>query len=299
MKISRRFFLGAAAAQSALPQEHAPSTVQEARSGLRLERFGDPQRPAVALFLPQVQDPSVVIEMPEHAWRKADPDDQQEWFYKMYTTDPALRGQVAWTQSETRLGFTMTTPSAYVMRSQATLQPDGLDIVHEISHPSVQRHAAMEAVTCVKLYRPFTDVFLDRTYVHHADGLDLIASETKGRTSRNAEEWLPCRYIAQVDRNGRRGEYREEKLDGITRYFKSKPADVAFLATESATGNWTAATFARGCDSVFTNPARTCHHTDPRARGILNGQATLRLKVYLVKGRALEAWRQVSVAERV
>jgi hypothetical protein len=273
--------------------------VTGARSGLRLERFGNPQRPTVALFLPQIQDPSVVIEMPEHAWRKAEPDGQQEWFYKMYSSDPAFRGQVEWTQSGNRLGFTMTTPSGYVLRSQATLQADGLDIVHEISHQSVQRHAAVEAPTCVKLYRPFMDVFLDRTYVHHADGLDLIASETKGRTSKNAEEWLPCRYIAMVGKNGRRGEYRVERLDGITRYFKSKPADVAFLATESTTGNWTAATFARGCDSVFTNPARTCHHTDPEAKGISNGQAILRLKVYLVKGRRQDAWRHVSAAERV
>ena len=299
MKISRRSLLAAAAAQLALPQENAPLAVTGARSGLRLERFGNPQRPTVALFFPQVPDPSVVIEMPEHAWRKAEPDGQQEWFYKMYSSDPAFRGQVEWTQSGNRLGFTMTTPSDYVLRSQATLQTDGLDIVHEISHQSVQRHAAVEAPTCVKLYRPFTDVFLDRTYVHHADGLDLIASETKGRTSMNAEEWLPCRYIAMVGKNGRRGEYRMEKLDGITRYFKSKPADVAFLATESTTGNWTAATFARGCDSVFTNPARTCHHTDPEAKGISNGQAILRLKVYLVKGRVQDAWRHVSAAERV
>ncbi len=299
IKISRRSLLAAAAAQLALPQENAPLTVTEARSGLRLERFGNPQRPAVALFLPQVQDPSVVIEMPEHAWRKAVPDGQQEWFYKMFSSDPALRGQVEWERSGDRLGFTMTTPSGYVLRSQATLQADGLDIVHEISHKSVLRHAAVEAVTCFKLYRPFTDVFLDRTYVHHADGLDLIASETKGRTSKNAEEWLPCRYIAQVGKNGRRGEYRVEQLDGVTRYFKSKPADVAFLATESTTGNWTAATFARDCDSIFTNPARTCHHVDPEAKGISNGQAILRLKLYLIKGRAQDAWRHVSAAERV
>src|SRR5437899_37278 len=119
IKISRRSLLAAAAAQLALPQENAPLTVTEARSGLRLERFGDPQRPAVALFLPQVQGPAVVIEMPEHAWRKAVPEGQQEWFYKTYSADPPLRGQVEWAQSGDRLGFTMTTPSGYVLRSQA------------------------------------------------------------------------------------------------------------------------------------------------------------------------------------
>jgi hypothetical protein len=298
MKVSRRLFLAAAAAQSALPQEHAPSTVTEARSGLRLERFGDPQRPAVALFLHQVQDPSVVIEMPEHAWRKADPDGQQEWFYKMYTTDPALRGQVAWTQSGNRLGFTMTTPSGYVMRSQATLQADGLDIVHEISHKSVRRHAAVEAVTCVKLYRPFTDVFLDRTYVHHADVLDLVASETRANKGTQKNGCRAGTVRRSTGNGGRRGEYRQEKRRNHP-ILQVQTGRCGVLATESATGNWTAATFAVGCDSVFTNPARTCHHTDPGARGISNGQATLRLKVYLVKGRALEAWRHVSAAERV
>jgi hypothetical protein len=299
-KISRRSLIAAAAAQTALPLESAPLTVTAARSSLRLRRFGDPQRPTVALFLPHAQDPSVVIEMPEHAWRKAAPEGQQEWFYKMSSRDPDFRSQVEWVPSSPDLvGFTMTTPSGYVLRSLATLQADGLEIVHEVSHKSVLRHAAIEVVTCVKLYRPFTDVFLERTYVHHADGLELIASETKERMSKNAEEWLPCRYIARVGKNDRPGEYRVEKLDGITRYFKSKPADVAFLGTESTTGNWTAATFARGCDSVFTNPARTCHHVDPEGRGISNGQANLRLKVYLVKGTAQDAWRHVSATERV
>lgn len=240
--------------------------------------------------------------MPEHAWRKADPDGQQEWFYKMYSSDPAYRGEVEWSrsgESVDALGFKMTTPSGYVLRSRAILQVDGLEMIHEIAHESVQRHAAVEAVTCVKLYRPFTDVFLDRTYVHHTDGLDLIASETKERVGKNAEEWLPCRYIARVGKDAPRAGYRVEKLNGVTRYFKAKPADIAFLATESETGEWTAATFARDCDSVFTNPARTCHHADPVAKGISDGQMVLRLKVYLVKGRATDAWRHVSAAERV
>ncbi len=193
----------------------------------------------------------------------------------------------------------MTTPSGYSLLSQAILSSDGLEIIHRISHGSVREHAAMEAVTCVKLYRPFTDVFLDRTFVHHLDGLDLIASETKGRRSKNAEEWLPCRYIARVGKNAPRLEYRTETLDGITRYFKSRPADVAFLATESDTGDWTAATFARDCESIFTNPARTCHHADPAAKEVADGQATLRLKVYVVRGRARDAWRHVAAEEHL
>lgn len=175
----------------------------------------------------------MVIEMPEHAWRKAAPDGEQEWFYKMYGSDPAFRGQVEWSRSGSGLSYTMTTPSGYTLRSRAVLGSDGLDITHEVSHGSILKHAGVEAVTCVKLYRPFTDVFLDRTYVHHADGLELIASETKGRTGKNVEEWLPCRYIARVGKHAPPAQYRTEKLDGVTRYFKSKPADAAFLAHQS------------------------------------------------------------------
>jgi hypothetical protein len=299
MKVSRRSLLAAGAARTAFPQRNPAWAVSEAKSGLQLEQVGDPQRPTVALFLPGIQEPAVVVEMPEHAWRKAEPDSPQEWFYKMYSSAPEFRGRAEWSRSKDALSSTMTTPSGYLMRSRATLQADGLDIVHEITHESVQRHAAVEAVTCVKLYRPFTDVFLDRTYVHHTGGLELIASETKERLSKNAEEWLPCRYIARVGKNAPPVDYRSEKLNGVTRYFKSKPADVAFLATESITGEWTVATFARDCDSVFTNPARTCHHTDPVAKAISSGPVVLRLKVYVVEGRAPEAWRHVSTAERI
>jgi hypothetical protein len=38
----------------------------------------------------------------------------------------------------------------------------------------------------------------------------------------NAEEWLPCRYIAGVGKNLSTNRYRVERLDGVTRYFKSK-----------------------------------------------------------------------------
>lgn len=285
------------AARPMFAQTRPESIAVSSSSGLRAERHGNPERPAVALFLPRAQHPCAVIEMPEHAWRKATSDSQPEWFYKMYSSDPALKAQVEWSASGSVLAFTMQTPLGYVIRTSATLVADGLNVVHEVSHGSVRQHAAIEAVTCVKLYRPFTDVFLDRTFVHLPEGLDLIASETPGRASKNAEEWLPCRYIARVGKNAPKGEYRVERLDGVARYFKSKAADSAFLATESSPAGWTAATFARNCDSVFTNPARTCHHADPTSREITDGRASLRLKVYLLQGGAEEAWRHVSAAE--
>lgn len=268
-------------------------------SGLRMERVGDSQRPAVALFLPETKFPSAIIEMPEHAWRKQTEGGEPSWFYKMYTSDPAMRGEVKWVRDGNTLSYSMKTPSGFTLNSKASLEADGVAITHEVASNSASPMAAVQATTCVKLYRPFSDVFLERTYIHHPEGLELIASETPDRFAKNAEEWLPCRYIARVGKNAPPAEYRVERLDGVTRYFKSRAADAAFVATQSQPGGWTAGTHAMNCDSVFTNPARTCHHADPLALSVTDGRATLRLKVYLLKCTPIELWDLIAKRERL
>jgi len=295
MALSRRELLTVlASSKIGLAQVAVNGSTLSSSSGLRLKMHGDPQRPAVAVYLPGTSYPSAVIEMPEHAWRKEREGDQQSWFYKMYASDPAQQGKVVWASNANTLSYSMKTPSGFTLNSKARLEADGVAIEHEVISNSVSRLAAVEAPTCIKLYRPFSDVFLERTYVHHADGLDLVASETPDRLEKNAEEWLPCRYIVQVGTNSPGGETRVERLDDVTRYFKSRAANAAFIATESHPGGWTAATHALHCDSVFTNPARTCHHADPRALSITDGRAHLRLKFYLLRGSVKDAWNVVS-----
>jgi hypothetical protein len=250
------------------------------------------------LFLPEKKYPSVVIEMPEHAWRKNESGGEQVWFYRMYTSDRSLQGKVNWFKDGNTLSSSMETPSGLTLNSKAALEADGVAITHEVISPSVRQIAELEATTCVKLYRPFTDVFLERTYVHEPEGLDLIASETPDRIEKNAEEWLPCRYIARVGKEIPRAEHRTETVGGVTRHFRSRVADSAFLATESHPGGWTVATHSVNCDAVFTNPARTCHHTDPRARGVTNGRATLQMKVYVINGTPQDAWMVVAEKQR-
>jgi hypothetical protein len=100
-------------------------------------------------------------------------------------------------------------------------------------------------------------------------------------------------------KNAPPAEYRVERLDGVTRYFKSRAADAAFVATQSQPGGWTAGTHAMNCDSVFTNSARTCHHADPLARSVTDGRAILSLKVYLLKGTPLDLWDLIAKRERL
>jgi hypothetical protein len=300
MALSRRGLLTAAAhGPLAFAQLTADSFALASPSGLRMERVGDSQRPAIALFLPETKFPSAIIEMPEHAWRKEKEGGEPSWFYKMYTSDPAMQGEVKWVREGNTLSYSMKTPSGFTLNSKASLEADGVAITHEVASNSASRMAAVQATTCVKLYRPFSDVFLERTYIHHPEGLELIASETPDRFAKNAEEWLPCRYIVRVGKNAPPAEYRVERLDGVTRYFKSRAADAAFVATQSQPGGWTAGTHAMNCDSVFTNPARTCHHADPLALSVTDGRATLRLKVYLLKCTPTELWDLIAKRERL
>lgn len=286
----RRTVLAAIAGQISFGQTPVGSAIRKGLTDIRIQPHGDPQLPAVAVFLPDKPDPCAVIEMPEHAWRQQKTSDQQTWFYKMYGSDPKLKGQVDWHSSPNQVAYKMTTPSGYVLSGSASVEPDGVAISYEINTGGEDAIAVLEATTCVKLYRPFTDVFLERTYVHHSGGLQLIASETPERLQKNAEEWLPCRYIARVGKDLPQTRYKVEKLDGVTRFFSSRAADTPFLATESQPSGWTAATVGNNCDSVFTNPARTCHHADPRLHNVTGGLAKVNLKVYFIRGSAVDAW---------
>ena len=235
--------------------------------------------------------------MPEHAWWKKKADEEPVWFYKMYSSDPALRGSVGWSKTADTLSYKMETPSGFTLQSTAHLESNGVAITHTITNPSLQNIAEIQAPTCIKLYRPFNDVFLERTYVHHPNGIELIASETPERLTKNAEEWLPCRYIVRCG-NSALPSQLIERVDGITRYHKSKAVDVAFIATGSNPPGWVFATHGLDCPSVFTNPARTCQHADPQALSIAGGRAILRLKLYVSKGIVQDVYKRVALEAR-
>jgi hypothetical protein len=292
MNLTRRTVLATAGVAIARGQRNPGELQITGRSGLRIAQHGDPQRPAIAVFLPSVAAPAAVIEMPEHAWRRVHEGNPQAWFYKMYGSDASTEGKIVWTSTSDRLAFKMETPSGYKLNGSAKLSDDRISIMYEILSGAERQLAAVQAVTCVKLYRPFTDVFLQRTFVHDQSGLQPIATETPERLTKNAEEWLPCRYISKV--GGGTSTYKVEQLDGVTRYFRSRPADAAFIATESVPAGWTACTFSRNADSVFTNPARTCHHADPMSLSVTDGRVSLGVHVFLLRGTPSDAWKRVA-----
>jgi hypothetical protein len=257
---------------------------------------GDRARPMLAVHLPEPANaPAAVVEMPEHAWGRRRGGKDQEWFYRLYPANNKLRGETTWQKSGRSLVYTMALPSGSRVLGRATLKDDGLAIDYQIHNGTDADYEQVMAATCIKLYRPFTDVFLERTYVHHSDGLELLASETPERLRMNAEEWLPCRYIARCSPQSVPAEKRiERQPDGIVRYNKLRLTDAPFLATISSPGGWVAATHALGATSLFTNPARTCHHADASAELPPRGTASLSLKLYLLRGNVEDAWKAVA-----
>jgi hypothetical protein len=90
---------------------------------------------------------------------------------------------------------------------------------------------------------------LERTYVHHEDGFDLLASETPSRLNMRLNQWLPSRYLASFTWPVPRQQV-EHRGDGITYYNKSRPVDEALIATLSTDRKWIVASFARTTGNV-------------------------------------------------
>jgi hypothetical protein len=261
----------------------APATEQPELPLLSVELPGPPRRRCA------------LIELPEHSWgRPRDGSTEQRWFYRMYGGDRALRPAVQWQRKGQSLVSLLESPENIRIETTATLQDDGIAITHRLHNRGKVDYQEVQAPTCIKLYAPFNDVFLERTYVHHPEGLELLATETPERLQMNAEEWLPARYIVRCvppppspDQRAQRG------ADKITRYQKRRLADAPFMATTSSPAGWVAASHTLATSSMFTNPARTCHHVDPSAPLKPGGTAVLSLKLYLLRGTADDAWKVV------
>jgi hypothetical protein len=140
-----------------------------------------------------------------------------------------------------------------------------------------------------RLTSVFHDVRLERTYVHHADGFDLLASETPSRLTMPLDRWLPARYLASF--TWPVPPRLVELRDGITHYNKSRAVDAPFIATRSEDGQWVVASFTRNTGNVWSNPELTCQHVDPQAALSPGGEAILETKLLVVRGSLDDAFK--------
>ena len=176
--------------------------------------------------------------------------------------------------------------------ARALLQDDGVVFRYEFMNRSGTSFDMICAVTDPWLGPLFQDVRLERTYVHHADGFDLLASETPERFVMPLNHWLPSRYTASylwpVPPN--RVQHQSE---GVTQYNKSRAIDQPLIAIVSTDRNWIAASFAREVGNVWTNPENTCLHADPQTCLPAGHRRTVEVKLLLFRGSLGQALQKV------
>jgi len=256
----------------------------EAKSGIRLEVAKEDALPALRVALPgqPSSDPGILVLFPEHITAREHGKTGSE---RLYLFRPGREGpRPAWRVAGQSLAYEMELPHGMRLTARAVLEGDGIRFQYDFLNPSKTDYDMIQAVTDPRMLSPyFRDVRLERTYVHHREGFDLLASETPARLTMPLGEWLPNRYrvsyLWPIEANR-----IEKKEDGITWYNKSRRVDEPFLATKSVDGKWIMATFSEDPGNLWSNPELTCQHADRETALKAGAHSTVDLKILLLSG---------------
>ncbi|MGH9629545.1 MAG: hypothetical protein ACRD7E_14605 [Bryobacteraceae bacterium] len=245
--------------------------------------------PTLRIVLPgrPASDRAIEVIFPEHVTirPRGSTDGRQ-----IYLFQPGRSGErPLWRQSERALEYEKDFPGAVHMLARATLEEDGVRFHFMLRNQSSKTYDLIWAPIDPRLTSVFHDVRLERTYVHHADGFDLLASETPSRLKMPLNEWLPARYLASF--TWPIPSRRVERRDAITYYNKSRAVDAPFIATLSQDGRWVVASFTRNTGNVWSNPELTCQHVDPQAALSPGEEAILETKLLVVRGSLDEVFK--------
>lgn len=252
------------------------------RVGMQLKVAEENTQPTLRIVLPghPTSDRAIEIIFPEHVTvrQRGNTDAEQ-----LYIFQPGKNGKrPLWRRSERSLEYERTFPDAVHMLARATLEEDGVLFHFRLSNQSNMTYDLIWALIDPRLTSVFHDVRLERTYVHHVDGFDLLASETPSRLTMPLNQWLPVRYLASL--TWPIPSQRVERRDGITYYYKSRAVDAPFIATLSQDGRWVVASFTHNTGNVWSNPELTCQHVDPQAALSPGEEAILETKLLVVRG---------------
>jgi hypothetical protein len=253
-------------------------------------------QPTLRIVLPGHPDSDHAIEVifPEHVTARKRGNIEAE---HLYLFQPGRYGVApAWRQVGQSLEYAADFKGGVHMLARASLEDDGVLFHYEFVNRSSIAYEMIWAVTDPRLTSIFYDVRLERTYVHHEDGFDLLASETPSRLTMLLNQWLPARYLASFTWPipSQRVEHRE---DGITYYNKSRAVDQPLVATLSTDRQWVIASFTRTTGNVWSNPELTCQHVDPQAILAPSGRAVLEVKTLVLRGSLADALQKV-IAQR-
>jgi hypothetical protein len=265
-------------------------------AGLQLLVAREHTSPVLCVILPgrPTSDRSIEILFPEHVTVRKQGQRSAE---QLYLFGPGLRDdRPRWRRSSGSLEYERDLGAGVHLLARATLESDGVRFHYEFTNDSQVAYEMIYAPTDPRLTSIFHDVRLERTYVHHADGFDLLASETPRRLTIPLDQWLPARYLVSFTWPvpAQRIERRE---DGITYYNKSRAVDASFIATVSTDKAWVIASFARTAGNVWSNPELTCQHVDPQPSLSAGQRTALETKMLVIRG-SLDAALERAIQQR-
>src|SRR5262249_51602950 len=270
--------------QPSSPSIEQKLSITDPPTGIHVEVSQQDSLPALKVLLPgqPASDPGILVLFPEHvtALEQGKSDAVHLYIFRPGTqaTHPN------WRVGAQSLEYEMDLQARVHLVARAPLEPDGIRFHYGFVNRSDTNYEFIEAVTDPRMITPyFRDLRLERTYVHHWDGFDLLASETPARLTMPLDKWLPNRYRVPyawpIDRNR-----VEKKEDSLTWYNKSRRVDEPFIATKSTDGKWIVATYSAAPGNVWTNPELTCQHADMQTSLKPNSQSSTDLKILIVHG---------------
>ena len=252
-------------------------------SGVRLVVADENTDPTLRVILPGHRDSDKTIEVifPEHVTVRQ--VGEKEGIH-LFLFRPGNHGdRPLWRQVGQSLRYEKDFVGGLHMLATATLEDDGVRFRYDFVNRSRSAYEMIYAPTDPRLTSIFHDVRLERTYVHHKDGFDLLASETPSRLTMSLDQWLPTRYLASYTWPIPTQKV-EKRDDGITYYNKSRVVDKPLIATVSSDHKWVVASFTRTTGNVWSNPELTCQHVDPQIPLALGGRATMETKILVFQG---------------
>lgn len=260
-------------------------------SRLRIAVDADDSNPALSVVAPDGpgNERNFKILFPEHVTVRAHGQSEPK---HLYIFRPGRQGNSPkWAKVGNALEYASEFGEIHFV-ARASLVDDGIVFRYEFANHSAIDYDMVTAITDPRFHTIFYDPRLERTYVHHRGGFDLLASETPARLTMPLEDWFPVRYLASYTAPVP-AKLIQHRDDGITYYYKSRPVDVPMIATLSADHIWVAASFARNPGNVWSNPELTCQHVDPERPLPHDSRAAYEVKILIFKGSLEDALGKV------